>query len=94
MAAWIADDAPTSAITALLRVRHSFTNPIDPPEQSMKNRLTEELRDLDLAIARLGDRRTDVINMLETLATLIALEPRVGQHMDQILSDRPPAQIE
>jgi hypothetical protein len=59
----------------------------------MRNRLTEELKYLDLAIARLGDRRTDVINMLETLATLIALKPKVGQQIEQILTHRPPAQM-
>ncbi len=64
----------------------SFTNAIDLPEESMKNRLTEELKDLDLAIARLGDRRADVINMLGTLATLITLEPKVCEQIARCAS--------
>jgi hypothetical protein len=72
---------------------NSFTNPIDLTEESMKNRLTEELKDLDLAIARLGDRRADVINMLGTLATLITHEPKVGEQIDHVLTDRPWMQI-
>jgi hypothetical protein len=56
----------------------------------MKNRLLNELKELDLAMARLGDRRVDVINMLGTLATLIALEPSVGNHIDMILTDEQP----
>jgi hypothetical protein len=59
----------------------------------MKNRLTEELKDLDFAMARLGDRRADVINMLGTLATLITLEPRVGGQIDRAVTDGPLMQI-
>ena len=56
----------------------------------MKNRLLKELKELDLAMARLGDRRVEVINMLGTLATLIALESSVGNHIDMILTDEQP----
>jgi hypothetical protein len=56
----------------------------------MKNRLLKELKELDLAMARLGDRRVEVINMLGTLATLIVLEPSVGNHIDMILTDEQP----
>jgi hypothetical protein len=56
----------------------------------MKNHLLKELKELDLAMARLADRRVEVINMLGTLATLIALEPSVGNHIDMILTDEQP----
>jgi hypothetical protein len=51
----------------------------------MKNRLSEELTELDITIARLVERRTDVINMLETLDTLIALAPGIGSQIDKVL---------
>jgi hypothetical protein len=53
----------------------------------MKNRLLNELQQLDLAVARLSDRRIDVINMLGTLATLVTLEPHLGDHMDKVSVD-------
>ena len=53
----------------------------------MKNCLLKELKELDIAMARLRDRRVDVTNMLGTLATLAALEPRVGDHMDNLPAD-------
>ena len=56
----------------------------------MKNRLLTELEELDLATARLRDRRLEVTNMLATLATLIALEPNIGNHIDKILTDEQP----
>ena len=56
----------------------------------MKNHLLEELKELDLAMARLRDRRVEVINMLGTLTTLIALEPSVGNHIDMILTYEQP----
>ena len=40
----------------------------------MRNNLLEELKELDGTIARLEDRRGDVINMLDTLSALIALD--------------------
>jgi hypothetical protein len=60
---------------------------------SMKNRLLKELKELDLAMARLSDRRIDVTNMLGTLAALVALEPHVGEQIDQALTDGPRIQI-
>jgi hypothetical protein len=59
----------------------------------MKNRLLKELQQLDLAMARLSDRRIDVINMLGTLATLLALEPRVGDHMDNLHDEEQPVYL-
>jgi hypothetical protein len=56
----------------------------------MKNRLLKELKELDLAMARLGDRRADVINMLGTLATLTVLESSIGNHIDNVLADKQP----
>jgi hypothetical protein len=56
----------------------------------MKNRLSEELKELDLAMAILRDRRVDVINMLGTLATLTALEPSIGDHIDNVLAETQP----
>jgi hypothetical protein len=56
----------------------------------MKNRLLEELKELDLALARLRDRRVDVINMIGTLATLTALEPSIGNHIDNVLAEKQP----
>jgi hypothetical protein len=53
----------------------------------MKNQLLKELKELDLTMARLGDRRVEVINMLGTLATLITLEPKVGEQIDHVLTD-------
>jgi hypothetical protein len=66
------------------------SNHIELPEGSMKNRLLKELQELDLAMARLRDRRADVTNMLRTLATLVALEPSVGNHIDKVFADRQP----
>lgn len=60
----------------------------------MKNRLLEELKELDLAMARLRDRRVEVINMLGTLTTLIALEPSVGIRclgLDLLVARLPPS---
>jgi hypothetical protein len=59
----------------------------------MKNRLLKELKELDLAMARLSDRRIDITNMLGTLATLVALEPRVGDHMDKLSDDEHPVYL-
>ena len=56
----------------------------------MKNRLLEELKELDLAIARLRDRRVDVINMMGTLATLTTLEPSIGNRIDNVLGEKQP----
>jgi hypothetical protein len=56
----------------------------------MKNRLLTELKELDLATARLRDRRVEVTNMLGMLATLIALEPSIGNHIDKILTAEQP----
>jgi hypothetical protein len=56
----------------------------------MKNRLLKELKELDLAMARLGDRRADIINMLGTLATLTVLESSIGNHIDNVLADKQP----
>jgi hypothetical protein len=67
-----------------------LNNPIELLEVSMKNRLLKELKELDLAAARLRDRRVEVTNMLGTLATLIALEPSIGNHIDKILTDEQP----
>jgi hypothetical protein len=67
--------------------QHALNKPIEIPEGSMKNRLLKELKELDIAMARLRDRRVDVTNMLGTLATLGALEPRVGDHMDNLPAD-------
>jgi hypothetical protein len=67
--------------------QHPLNKPIEIPEGSMKNRLLKELKELDIAMARLRDRRVDVTNMLGTLATLVALEPRVGDHMDNLPAD-------
>ena len=53
----------------------------------MKNRLLKELKELDIAMAILRDRRVDVINMLGTLATLTALEPSIGNHIDNVLAE-------
>jgi hypothetical protein len=48
----------------------------------MKDRLLKELQELDLAIAKLTERRGHVTIMVGTLATLVALEPRIGDHMN------------
>jgi hypothetical protein len=56
----------------------------------MKNRLLEELKELDLAMARLRDRRVDVTNMIETLATLTTLEPSIGNQIANVLAENQP----
>jgi hypothetical protein len=56
----------------------------------MKNRLLKELKELDLALARLRERRVDVINMIETLATLTALEPSIGNQIANVLAENQP----
>ena len=56
----------------------------------MKNRLLKELKELDIAIARLRDRRVDVTNMIETLATLTALEPSIGNQIADVLAENQP----
>jgi hypothetical protein len=70
--------------------QHPLNRPIEIPEGSMKNRLLRELKELDIAMARLRGRRVEVIYMLGTLATLIALEPSVGNHIDMILTYEQP----
>jgi len=41
-------------------------------------------------MARLRERRVEVINMLGTLATLIALQSSIGNHIDNVLADKQP----
>ena len=41
----------------------------------MTNNLLKELRELDLAMAKLEARRTDIVNMLDTLMALSTLGP-------------------
>ena len=56
----------------------------------MKNRLLKELEELDIAMARLRDRRVDVTNMIETLATLTALEPSIGNQIANVFAENQP----
>jgi hypothetical protein len=82
---------PTSIWTPLISNGSTSTQqPIELPEGSMKNRLLKELKELDLAMARLRDRRVDVTNMIETLATLTALEPSIGNRIDNVLAENQP----
>jgi hypothetical protein len=70
-------------------------NPVTPnqhqrlnkDEAAMNNRLLGELKELDITITKLVERRTDVSNILKTLDALSALEPGIGAQIDKVLSD-------